>query len=210
MKDSHWKCLHHLYHYFLKKFRNNLKTNFRRNCMKNFPSYLLSVLITFPQGTIRQDQRSKHVSEKCTDNIHQYSSHWEHFGRLHVGGLKKGSSKTNIHNHTAEGYLASPQTSVGVRLSRIHFSMRDNRTPTDVCGEAKGYWTGERNAILSIDTVAMFTVPDPDLEIRGEGRGERGGERGDGLPKIRAGEEGNGGPGPPGPLPWIRHWFIHV
>ena len=124
MKDSHWKCPHHLYHYFLKKFRNNSKTNFRRNCMKNFPSYLLSVLITFPQGTIRQDQRSKHVSEKCTDNIHQYSSHWEHFGRLHVGGLKKGSSKTNIHNHTAEGY-----------------------------------WTGERNAILSIDTVAMFTVP---------------------------------------------------
>ena len=52
--------------------------------------------------------------------------------------------------------------------------MRDNRTPTDVCGEAKGYWTGERNAILFIDTVAMFTVPDPDLEIRGEGRG--GGE----------------------------------
>ena len=210
MKDSHWKCPHHLYHYFLKKFRNNLKTNFRRNCMKNFPSYLLSVLITFPQGTIRQDQRSKHVSEKCTDNIHQYSSHWEHFGRLHVGGLKKGSSKTNIHNHTVEGYLASPQTSVGVRLSRIHFSMRDNRTPTDVCGEAKGYWTGERNAILFIDTVAMFTVPDPDLEIRGEGRGERGGERGDGLPNIRAGEEGNGGPGPPGPLPWICHWFIHV
>ena len=91
-----------------------------------------------------------------------------------MGGLKKGSSKTNIHNHTAEGYLASPQTSVGVRLSRIHFSMRDNRTPTDVCGEAKGYWTGERNAILSIDTVAMFTVPDPDIEIRGEGRGEGG------------------------------------
>ena len=55
----------------------------------------------------------------------------------------------------------------------------------------------------------MFTVPDPGLEIRGEGRGERGRERGDGLPKIRAGEEGNGGPGPPGPLPWIRHWFIH-
>ena len=92
-----------------------------------------------------------------------------------MGGLKKGSSKTNIHNHTAEGY-----------------------------------WTGERNAILSIDTVAMFAVPDPGLEIRGEGRGERGRERGDGLPKIRAGEEGNGGPGPPGPLPWIRHWFIHV
>ena len=29
------------------------------------------------------------------------------------------------------GALASPQTSVGVRLSRIHFS-------TDVCGEANG------------------------------------------------------------------------
>ena len=56
-----------------------------------------------------------------------------------MGGLKKGSSKTNIHNHTAEGY-----------------------------------WTGERNAILSIDTVAMFTVPDPDFEIRGEGRGGEG------------------------------------
>ena len=32
--------------------------------------------------------------------------------------------------------LASPQMSVGVRLSRIHFWMRDKRTPTDVCGEA--------------------------------------------------------------------------
>ena len=31
--------------------------------------------------------------------------------------------------------LASPQTSFGVRLSRIH--MRDKRTPKDVCGEAK-------------------------------------------------------------------------
>ena len=33
--------------------------------------------------------------------------------------------------------LASPQTSVGVRLSRIEKWMRDNRTPTDACGEAK-------------------------------------------------------------------------
>ena len=39
--------------------------------------------------------------------------------------------------------LASPQTSFGVRLSRIHFSptgekwMRDKRTPKDVRGEAK-------------------------------------------------------------------------
>ena len=33
--------------------------------------------------------------------------------------------------------LASPQTSVWVRLSRIEKWMRDNRTPTDVCGEAK-------------------------------------------------------------------------
>ena len=33
--------------------------------------------------------------------------------------------------------LASPQTSFGVRLSRIHFLwMRDKRTPKDVCGEA--------------------------------------------------------------------------
>ena len=37
--------------------------------------------------------------------------------------------------------LASPQTSFGVRSSRIHFSvgekwMRDERTPKDVCGEA--------------------------------------------------------------------------
>ena len=41
--------------------------------------------------------------------------------------------------------IASPQTSFGVRLSRIHFSptsdtgekwMRDKRTPKDVCGEA--------------------------------------------------------------------------
>ena len=34
--------------------------------------------------------------------------------------------------------VASPQTSFGVRLSRIHFSpTRDKRTPKDVCGEAK-------------------------------------------------------------------------
>ena len=37
--------------------------------------------------------------------------------------------------------IASPQTSFGVRLSRIHLSvgekwMRDKRTPKDVCGEA--------------------------------------------------------------------------
>ena len=41
----------------------------------------------------------------------------------------------------ASMFLASPQTSFGVRLSRIHFSvgekwMRDKRTPKDVCGEA--------------------------------------------------------------------------
>ena len=36
--------------------------------------------------------------------------------------------------------IASAQTSFGVRLSRIHFSpkwMRDERTPKDVCGEAR-------------------------------------------------------------------------
>ena len=38
--------------------------------------------------------------------------------------------------------VASPQTSFGVRLSRIHFSptdkrLRDKRTPKDVCGEAR-------------------------------------------------------------------------
>ena len=34
--------------------------------------------------------------------------------------------------------VASPQRSFGVRLSRIHFSssIRDKRTPKDVCGEA--------------------------------------------------------------------------
>ena len=32
--------------------------------------------------------------------------------------------------------LASPQTSFGARLSRIHFSPTDKRTPKDVCGEA--------------------------------------------------------------------------
>ena len=47
--------------------------------------------------------------------------------------------------------VASPQTSFGVRFSRIHFSrtesvgekwMRDKRTPKDVCGEASlsAYW----------------------------------------------------------------------
>ena len=32
--------------------------------------------------------------------------------------------------------VASLQTSFGIRLSRIHFWMRDKRTPKDVCGEA--------------------------------------------------------------------------
>ena len=40
-----------------------------------------------------------------------------------------------IGNEAAWQIVASPQTSVGVRLSRIYFS--DNRTPTDVCGEAR-------------------------------------------------------------------------
>ena len=37
--------------------------------------------------------------------------------------------------------LASPQTSFGVRLSRIHKWMRDKRTPKDVCGEATSLQT---------------------------------------------------------------------
>ena len=46
--------------------------------------------------------------------------------------------------------LASPQTSFGVRLSRIHKWMRDKRTPRDVCGEAKvkqnfAYYAGNVN-----------------------------------------------------------------
>ena len=32
--------------------------------------------------------------------------------------------------------LAFPQMSFGVRLSRIHFYMSDERTPKDVCGKA--------------------------------------------------------------------------
>ena len=55
-----------------------------------------------------------------------------------------------IGNGIGEAYLtvlgpeiASPQTSFGVRSSRIHFSlwgekwMRDERSPKDVCGEAR-------------------------------------------------------------------------
>ena len=33
--------------------------------------------------------------------------------------------------------IASPQTSFGVRSSRIHFSPTDERAPKDVCGEAR-------------------------------------------------------------------------
>ena len=40
--------------------------------------------------------------------------------------------------------LASPQTSVGVRLSRI----RDKRIPTDVCGEANRTWAIEQQNLL--------------------------------------------------------------
>ena len=84
--------------------------------------------------------------------------------------------------------VASPQTSVGVRLSRIHFSptsvgvrlsrihfspvgekwMRDNRTPTDVCGEAivVGYlliiydlqvWPSTDNKVLSLTVLTDRT-----------------------------------------------------
>ena len=60
---------------------------------------------------------------------------------------------------TAEGNIASPQTSVGVRLSRIHFSpMRDNRTPTDVCREAKGNtFALDRNVTLNFKPSEYMT-----------------------------------------------------
>ena len=54
--------------------------------------------------------------------------------------------------------------------------------------------------------LALITVADPDLLIKGEGRGGWCGHPDPeirpqfGL-KIRGGEAG-----PPGPLPWIRHW----
>ena len=43
----------------------------------------------------------------------------------------------------AADQLASPQTSFGVRSSRIHFWMRGERTPKDVCGEATDQSTYE-------------------------------------------------------------------
>ena len=43
----------------------------------------------------------------------------------------------SFYDFSAQQYVASPQTSFGVRLSRIH--LRDKRTPKDVCGEAKQY-----------------------------------------------------------------------
>ena len=48
-----------------------------------------------------------------------------------------GDHLVTVYEQTTSA-LASPQTSFGVRLSRIHFSprMRDKRTPKDVCGEA--------------------------------------------------------------------------
>ena len=129
-----------------KKFRNNLKTNFRRNCMKKFPFLPLIGPYHISSG----NDLSGSKVQACLREMHwQYSwiflplklfwapTHWR---------AKKREFENNIHKHTAEGY-----------------------------------WTGERNTIPSIDTVAMFTVPDPDLGIRGEEGG--GGGRGDGLPK---------------------------
>ena len=88
------------------------------------------------------------------------------------GRAKKREFENNTHKHTAEGYLASPQTSVGIRLSRIHFSMRDNRTPTDVCGEAKGYWTEERIKCHSIPWYRSY-VHSAGSRPWDKGRGER-------------------------------------
>ena len=59
-----------------------------------------------------------------------------------------------LHINLSDGYIASPQTSFGVRLSRIHFSptdvgerwMRDKRTLKDVCGEANGYIALQRDS----------------------------------------------------------------
>ena len=69
----------------------------------------------------------------------------------------------------------------------------------------------------------LFTVPDPDLEMGGGGRGRQSsralrkgavGGGGSGLPPkfFRAfgpqfGPRIRGRPGAPGTLPWIRHWF---
>ena len=47
----------------------------------------------------------------------------------------KSENPSPEHTGSRRG-LASPQTSFGVRLSRIQKWMRDKRTPKDVCGEA--------------------------------------------------------------------------
>ena len=52
----------------------------------------------------------------------------------------------------AEVAVASPQTSFGVRLSRIYFSP-DKRTPKDVCGEAKV--AEVEDGVVIIDCVAI-------------------------------------------------------
>ena len=61
----------------------------------------------------------------------------------------------------------------------------------------------------------LITVPDPDLETREEGRGRSSGpwDKGDPVSKMFFSAlralvlSKNKRDGPPGPLPWIRHWI---
>ena len=61
--------------------------------------------------------------------------------------------------------VASPQTSFGVRLSRIHFSpvgekwMRDKQTTKDVCGEAKIPVIGFQNLDSRFRSFTGFRIP---------------------------------------------------
>ena len=65
-------------------------------------------------------------------------------------------------------YLASPQTSFGVRLSRVHFSfflgekwMRDEQTPKDVCGEASEYHKAEQNRCRKLGVLPKSFIVKP-------------------------------------------------
>ena len=69
--------------------------------------------------------------------------------------------------------------------------------------------------------LCCYTVPDPDLELRGAGRGgarsSRPLDKGEMGPVSKKffrpfgpqfGLKIRGGPGPPGTVPWIRHCYI--
>ena len=75
---------------------------------------------------------------------------------------KKDSKLQEIETVRSSFNLASPQTSFGVRSSRIHFSptkwMRDERTPKDVCGEVTFNFVFDCNILRVVKFFSIYNV----------------------------------------------------